>query len=428
MTIRILIAISFLTLCVTFAIAMKTTAKADFQAGRDAYNRQDYQTAFKVWLQLAEREGEVRGHENARAAVEIGKLYFEGKGVERDYAEALKWSHKAQKLGDGDSAQIVGRIYGEIQNESLTDTEAGRLYPTALKQRQDLEGKAEQGDAQAQLKVAQFYGPNKWNNFNGLRDDLKSARYYNMAAEQGSADAERGICFLFSESRSAGEMNGKPEVIKQYAETAANWCRKAAEAGDGESQRNLGLMYTEGWGLPADRKEALKWYLKAADQRPEMADLKTKAEKGDADAQFALGTFYGCIRGSLGADETLEWWRKSAEQGNWRAQLALGATLYAGGIDRDREEAYFWDGVALKLSAASAASPTGAIMPRADALGGTGQAKKHAAEYLSVEQTSAIEKRIDEWKPTLTPGATYNPMPPKAPDWVKSEGRGCTTY
>ena len=46
---------------------------------------------------------------------------------------------------------------------------------------------------------------------------------------------------------------------------AANWFRKAAEAGDVVRMRNLGLMYENGRGLPKDEAQAVTWFRKAAD-------------------------------------------------------------------------------------------------------------------------------------------------------------------
>jgi len=55
--------------------------------------------------------------------------------------------------------------------------------------------------------------------------------------------------------------------------------RKKAEAGDAEAQFNLGGMYAQGTSVEMDGKEAIKWYRKAADQ-------------GVAEAQFNLGLMY----------------------------------------------------------------------------------------------------------------------------------------
>lgn len=55
--------------------------------------------------------------------------------------------------------------------------------------------------------------------------------------------------------------------------------KKKAEAGDAVAQRTLGFIYVNGFGVPKDSAEALKWYRLAAWQ-------------GNADAQFNLGLMY----------------------------------------------------------------------------------------------------------------------------------------
>ncbi len=72
--------------------------------------------------------------------------------------------------------------------------------------------------------------------------------------------------------------------------------------------------------------------------------VRTLAEQGDAEAQFALGTMYRDGQGvRRDYDEALRWWRKAAEQGVVDAQYALG-NIYSGGtgIARDNAQAYMW--------------------------------------------------------------------------------------
>ena len=54
---------------------------------------------------------------------------------------------------------------------------------------------------------------------------------------------------------------------------------RAAEAGDAGAQYNLGICYTNGTGVAADARAAVKWYTRAA-------------EAGDAGAQRNLGVCY----------------------------------------------------------------------------------------------------------------------------------------
>jgi uncharacterized protein len=70
---------------------------------------------------------------------------------------------------------------------------------------------------------------------------------------------------------------------KDYA-SALSLFRSLAEQGDTRAQGNIGVMYSNGEGVPQDYAEALKWYRMAADQ-------------GDAHAQCNIGVLYDNGRG-----------------------------------------------------------------------------------------------------------------------------------
>ncbi len=61
--------------------------------------------------------------------------------------------------------------------------------------------------------------------------------------------------------------------------TAMAELKPLAEAGDAASQFDVGAMYDNGLGVPEDRAEAARWYLRAARQ-------------GDQTAMFNLGVMY----------------------------------------------------------------------------------------------------------------------------------------
>ena len=83
---------------------------------------------------------------------------------------------------------------------------------------------------------------------------------------------------------------------------------KLAEKGDALAQFNLGSMYDNGEGVEQDFKEAVKWYRKAAEQ-------------GHANAQNTLGWMYG--RG-LGVEQNnviaYAWWDIAAVNGQQNAK------------------------------------------------------------------------------------------------------------
>ena len=104
-----------------------------------------------------------------------------------------------------------------------------------------------------------------------------------------------------------------------------------AKAGDPESQVALGSIYMNGFVLPKDEKEAIRWFTRAAEQ-------------GYAEAQHNLGVFYSFGKG-VAEDkvESVRWFRKAAEQGIAESQYNLGVSLQNGiGVKMDGVEALKW--------------------------------------------------------------------------------------
>lgn len=98
------------------------------------------------------------------------------------------------------------------------------------------------------------------------RQDIAELRW---AAEQGDADAQRDLGLKHEKG------NGAPQDDNQ----AVDWYRKAAAQGDAKAQWFLGGMHEEGKGVPQDSKQALFWYGRAAEQ-------------GSLNAQVRLGEIF----------------------------------------------------------------------------------------------------------------------------------------
>ena len=176
---------------------------------------------------------------------------------------------------------------------------------------------AEQGDAEAQNKLGFMYAEGE-----GVPEDNQEAvRWYRKAAEQGYAEAQYNL----------GVVYGKGEGVAEGDREAVKWYRKAAEQGFASAQFNLGSMYLRGEGVPEDNQEAVKWYRKAAEQ-------------GYARAQLNLGNMYGKGEGVAEDDqEAVKWYRKAAEQGHASAQFNLGIMYVKGeGVAEDDREAVKW--------------------------------------------------------------------------------------
>jgi TPR repeat protein len=107
--------------------------------------------------------------------------------------------------------------------------------------------------------------------------------------------------------------------------------RAKAEKGDAAAQAELGWMYLRGDGVPKDPAEAVKWY-------------RVAAEQGNAYAQSRLGLAY-CLGLGVGEDkgEAAKWLHKAADQRDATAERMLGDFYSRGyGVDKNEAEAVKW--------------------------------------------------------------------------------------
>lgn len=128
-------------------------------------------------------------------------LYYEGRGVPQDYAEAAKLMRQAADQGHAEAEATLGAMY-----------QLGKGVP-------------------------QDYG--------------QAAAWFRWSAEQGLPTAQRFLGTLLSE--------GHQGVPKDDTE-AAIWFRRAAEQGDAVAQFDLAAAYQMGSGVPRDLSEAYFWY------------------------------------------------------------------------------------------------------------------------------------------------------------------------
>ena len=145
----------------------------------------------------------------------------------------------------------------------------------------------------------------------------EAVKWFNAAAEQGYAMAQRGLA-----------------VINEYSSPMSkteNLNRLATEQSEAYAQYYLGYVFSTGLGLPQNDAEAVKWY-------------RLAAERGYVDAQCALGRAYDAGQGVPQSDaEAVKWYRLAAEQGNATAQYFLGMKYDIGqGIPQSDTEALKW--------------------------------------------------------------------------------------
>lgn len=152
----------------------------------------------------------------------------------------------------------------------------------------------------------------------------------------------------------------------------------AAKSGDAEAQYQLAERLRCGNGLDRDLGAALKWMkLAAAGGHAHAQEIirgldpdhiaaeslkafTTKAEAGDADAQYELGILhYGGSRGLPQSLETaVHWFRKAAAQGHAGAQFYLGQCYeFAEGVAYDGKAAARWYRLAADRGGGGSSTP-----------------------------------------------------------------------
>ena len=187
---------------VSASCAYRVPHEEDFQAGMEAYAKQDYKTAMEKWRPLAE-DG------NTSAQVNLGVLYYEGRGVPRNYEEALKWYKMA----------------------------------------------AMQGHAEAEYNLAVAYAQGR-----GVEQNQREAlRFYRQSAERGYLPAQMMLAKMYYDGQA---------VAVNHAE-AARWYRQAAYQGYPMAQFLLGTLYAAGQGVPKDSVQAYMWLTVAGSQGSE---------------------------------------------------------------------------------------------------------------------------------------------------------------
>lgn len=189
------------------------------------------------------------------------------------------------------------------------------------------------GHAQAQCDIGVRY-------LYGLgvgMDEIEAYAYFALAAP-ANEQARKNLAFLQTQLSGDNRLLGLKRKKELQDEMAAN--RAGKVVGGGKAERLDGQLSQSN---SASSEEKLG--KDSEDDRAKAEGYRTKAEAGDARAQYFLGYSYFNGRGvAKDVGESFKWYRKAAEQGDAGAQLALGGCYYAGKVvAKDEVEAYaYW--------------------------------------------------------------------------------------
>jgi TPR repeat protein len=158
-----------LLVAITLALGLHGSAMAGFTEGANAYNARNYALALKEIAPLAKAG-------NADAQHLLGLMYYMGRGVQRDYPQALVWHRKAALAGKADAQYIVGAMYYTGNSVPQDQKLAVAWFRKA----------AEQGHAEAQHALGLMY---RYHVAGMPQDVVLAYMLWNLAAASGNTNA-----------------------------------------------------------------------------------------------------------------------------------------------------------------------------------------------------------------------------------------------
>jgi TPR repeat protein len=305
----------------------------------------------------------------------LAEFYARGNGIQPDLRESAEWYRRAAELGDVQAQFIIGRLSMTGDGVPVNERESAKWFLCAAQQgnaaaahniavyyaegtgiEQDLdraivwfEKAAAAGVLAAQVQLGKLYAAGR-----GVRRDLaRATELLHDAAESGDAEAKTALALMHLQGDNVLDDAGQAEhLLRQAAEAghlgaatqlghlctsksrnddAIRWYRKAAEAGQPESQHALGVAYFNGRGVPADLDTAAAW-------------IASAAHANYPAAQFQLGVMYCTGKGvPMDYAQGVSWYEQAAQAGHALAQYNLAVMLSKGqGCEADPARAAVW--------------------------------------------------------------------------------------
>ncbi len=315
-----------------------------------AFQRGDYRAALAAWKELAAAG-------SSSAMYNIGVMYFAGRGVDADQAEAVRWFASAARAQNGGGMVNYGLCllngYGIAANPpeaALWIRRAaegglpsgmgllGQLYLQGAGLVRDerlgaswLQKAADAGDGPSMTELGALYEAGE-----GVKPDKRRAlELYRRAADAGEG---QGMVLM-------GYLHEEGEVLPRDLLQAATWYQRAAEAGDAEGMAALAVMLENGTGLAQDYRRAAHYY-------------KLSADLNHARGLLGLGNLYATGKGVRQNFATAAgYFQKAADLGSAPALRNLAVLYETGrGVPRDQTRAAELYEAAAKLGDKGAAT------------------------------------------------------------------------
>jgi TPR repeat protein len=205
-----------------------------------------YATARRIWEALDERNfGE--------AAFNLGLLYEDGLGVEKNIDRALSYYRRGAANGSAKAVFRVGIVYWLGTPDIPKNEIEGRRYLSLA---------AAGGDQEAARYLKEAASPGSATSDAVIGADRAMAegrpadaiRLLTEAADAGVARAQTRLAWHYETGR----------AVERNLEKAAYWFQRAAQGGDGEAMYALSVMLATGAGQVRNPALAESWLQKSA--------------------------------------------------------------------------------------------------------------------------------------------------------------------
>ena len=318
---------------------------------------QNYQKAFE-WFERSAKQ------KNKFAQFSLANLYYYGSGIEKDLSQAFLWYQRSSSQGQPYAAYSIAQMYRYGEYVTKDNDTAQRYYKQALSGFLKIESDDMAND-DLFYKLGQMFKL-------GLGTDsdvTKAIEYFRRSAEMNNKNGlfEYGKALLIGEhipqnTDSAVKLLEKAvklknsnakrflaleyisgEHLEQDIEKGIALLTECADSGDVFACYRLGKIYLQGEIMPQNLDKAEKYLLLVADNeytQYALAKLYLQEEKYDiqkavnyfencADknhwASYQLGRIYlfGAEGFTKDKEQAIEWFTKSANDGNEYAQAML---------------------------------------------------------------------------------------------------------
>ncbi len=280
-----------------------SSARADFKAGVEAYDRGDFLAAYDEWLPLA-RGGDLAAQRN------IGHLYRQGQGVPQDAAVAVNWYTRAAEAGLARAQANLASMYLRGEGVQRNERTAAVWFQRA----------ALDGHTISQFNLGLMYQQGL-----GVTADLtKAMAWFSRAAENDHEKSAETLVALQARGISpAPEEHLRAELFGDETTGGKPASPRPVEGAAAPPTLTTGANRTTRIDENAEVEPGLLAYRSQAYGQALSLWLPL-AQKGNSEAQFFVGGLY--MDGSGVEEDVVQahaWWQLSAEKGHAKAQEFL---------------------------------------------------------------------------------------------------------